>query len=564
MFIVQMVMTLLAFVLALLGAVRPPHPIFQEAPPPVEDEVPDLEAPVVADDEDPEDRKKRFRDLGAEDCETNFSGTGVMNFTAREKKLLLQIFKNCKDYWKQSNCEHHRDQRRGPQVKHYRWRPDDIYQFFRRITGVSAMSLSEIKAQRDADDEKNGPEGWVMPSKRETERTEVNKKALEVVLPDLDKFIREEIEKARKGSFLTVKILAERASAKFECTIKKHRMRRALKRLGYEYKARNGKYVNRRSEPGNLAKLKEFCEWVHANVAQAPDTGLYRFTIPVGFGDGANEYTKAFRGRSWVTRDDPKLLTSEKGRSKDSGQRLNMLGAIYSSSYDMDSFQTWNSADKGKSQYATNQDIVDHTVSHVLPNLPGGCGAVYVLDNASNNKMIEEGLRAATSTELHDWINEHDPDAPRFQRFWEEEAEAKNETELKKALFKYIRTNIEDFTKLARECKLRGVGLRYLPAYYPECNPIELIWAHIKREFKATSVDLPWKERLEIAHSKITEEQIELSFDRSIRYCLDRLVELRATAGEPGEGVHGGEAREDQVIFDGDHDEDHEEWINEM
>ena len=63
MFIVQMVMTLLAFVLALLGAVRPPHPIFQEAPPPVEGEVPDLEAPIVADDEDPEDRKKRFRDL---------------------------------------------------------------------------------------------------------------------------------------------------------------------------------------------------------------------------------------------------------------------------------------------------------------------------------------------------------------------------------------------------------------------------------------------------------------------------------------------------------------------
>ena len=62
-----------------------------------------------------------------------------------------------------------------------------------------------------------------------------------------------------------------------------------------------------------------------------------------------------------------------------------------------------------------------------------------------------------------------------------------------------------------------------------------------------------------MAHSKITEEQIELSFDRSIRYCLDRLVELRATAG-----VHGGEGREDQVIYDGDHDEDHEEWINEQ
>ena len=152
-----------------------------------------------------------------------------------------------------------------------------------------------------------------------------------------------------------------------------------------------------------------------------------------------------------------------------------LVRSQYSSSYDMDSFQTWNSADKGKSQYATNQDIVDHTVSHVLPNLPGGCGAVYVLDNASNNKMIEEGLRAATSTELHDWINEHDPDAPRFQRFWEEEAEAKNETELKKALFKYIRTNIDGFTKLARECKLRGVGLRYLPCLlYTSPSPRDL------------------------------------------------------------------------------------------
>ena len=58
--------------------------------------------------------------------------------------------------------------------------------------------------------------------------------------------------------------------------------------------------------------------------------------------------------------------------------------------------------------------------------------------------------------------------------------------------------------------------------------------------------------------------KIELSFDRSIRYCLDRLVELRATAGEPGEGVHGGEGHEDHVIYDGDHDEDHEEWINEQ
>ena len=59
------------------------------------------------------------------------------------------------------------------------------------------------------------------------------------VLP-VHPFVREEIETAQKGGYLTVKILAEKATAKFECAtpIKKHRMKRALKRLGYEYKAR--------------------------------------------------------------------------------------------------------------------------------------------------------------------------------------------------------------------------------------------------------------------------------------------------------------------------------------
>ena len=559
-FILNMVMLLLIFVLA-PRLIRPPHRIFQ---PPAPDG-PDLEAPPPPPPaEDPEDRKKRFKKLGGEDCTTKFSGTGI-DFTAREKKFIQYIWKNCEEFWNIPNCEHKKDGRRGPQVKHFRWRPTDVYKFFEELTGVSSSALSTIKKERDTDDESNGPEGWVMPPARTgATRTEVNKNALEVVLPDLDEFIRDEIKKARKGSHLTVKILAERATKYFDCgqPIKHQRMKRTLHRLGYQYKTREGKYENRRSDPENLKKLRAFCEWVYDNVAYDPATGLYNFTIPVAFGDGANEYTKAFRGRSWMLQSDPELRTCEKGRKKDPGQRLNMLGAVYANSYDMESFETWNSADKDKNKYAKSEDIVRHTMNHVVPNLPRGTGAVYVLDNASNNKKIEEGLRDEKSDKVQDWINQHDPDPPRFQKFWAENSEGKTDKQLKEAYFKYIRAHIDEFTELAQKLRQEDIQLRYLPAYYPECNPIELIWAHIKREFKATDASLPWKQRVELAHAKVTQEQIELSFDRSIRYCLDRLEELRAT-----DTVHGGEGGDDRVVYDDEDDDDvrdGEAWLNEV
>ena len=557
MFIVNMAMAFMTVILAVQG-VRPMHRIFGPPPAPeVAAPEPDLEAPNEEEDEEgEEERKKRFRRLGAEDCSTNFSGSGH-DFTAREKKLLLQIWKNCENYWKINNCEHSRDGRRGTgRVQHYKWRPKDVRAWFAQITGVDATNIGNFTAEMKKNDEAHGPEGWVMPPNRK--RKEVNATALEVVLPDLDAFIRDEIKKARKGGHLTVKILAEKATKYFDCgrPIKPQRMKRALKRLGYEYKSRDGKYVNRRTTPENLAKLKKFCEWVFANVTQ-DERGLYTFKVPVGFGDGANEYTKAFRGRSWVLRMVPELMTAEKGRKKDTGTRLNMLGAIYSHSYDMNSFTTWSSSDKTKNKYCKSSDIVDHTVDHVCPNLPSGTGAVYVLDNAANNKKVEDDLRNASTDEIHDWINEHDLDQARFNAFWKANSEGKTEKQQKAELLRYIRLHIDEFTDLARLLREHDVKLLYLPAYYPECNPIELIWAHIKREFKATDVNLPWKQRLEIAHSKITEEQIDLSFDRSIRYCLDRLVELRDTDTVHGEGV------DDHVVYDDEDASDEEAWLNE-
>ena len=541
----NMLMILLGFMMAVRG-VKPRHPIFQEAPPvevaPVED--PDEEE----EDDDLEDataRKKRFKKRGAEDTQAKLFGRGI-DFTAREKKFLLKIWDNIEEYWAISNCEVLKDNRRNQNRIRYRQRPADVHQFFREITGVADSTLSKIKKEMKKNDEKHGPAGMVMPSNRTgVKRKAVNHTALEVVLPDMDEFIRDEIIEARKGGHLTVRILATKATAYFTCnTIRPQRMRRALKRMGFEYDDRKGWYVNRRNDPKNLEKLRLYCEWVYDNVIQQEGTGLYTFKMPVAFGDGANEYTNSFRGRSWMLRKDPVLSSCEKSRKKDSGERVNMLGAIYSHSFDMNSMTAWNSKEKGKNSYAKGADIMTHTLDHVLPNLPYGTGAVYVLDNASNNKKVEDDLKHANNEELHEWINEHDPDQQRFDTFWNEES-LKNPTaaQEKKMLFKYIRDNIDELSELAVELRRNSVELKYLPAYFPECNPIELIWAHIKREYKATDSKLHWKQRLDMAHAKITEEQMELAIDKSIRYCLTRLEELRTD-----DNVHDG--GEDKIYED--------------
>ena len=117
----------------------------------------------------------------------------------------------------------------------------------------------------------------------------------------------------------------------------------------------------------------------------------------------------------------------------------------------------------------------------------------------------------------------------------------------------YIRANIDDFTELALHLRQNGRTLRYLPKYYPECNPIELVWAYIKQEYKKTDSKLPWRQRLDLAHEGVTEDQIEKCFDKSIRYCLDRLMEFNQC-----EDVH--RVEKDYEIID---DADNEEWMEE-
>ena len=546
---------MLMFVCVML-VVKGPHPIF--GPPP--GAIPDLENPDEEEVETPGHKRRRFEQMGGEHMDDKIYGTGV-DFTVREKRFVLKLYENCVAYWNRDNCESL--EVRGMNETWWRHRPRDVRnEFFTEITGISGMTVTRLQSQRDTDSEVCGPVGMLMPSRRTgAEREGCDKKALEAVFADLDEFIRDEIDKARKQKYLTTCILAQKATDYFRSRITPQRMRRALKRLGYEYKKREGKYINRRCEGKNLFKLKSFCEWVEGHVEYNEEADMYKFTIPVAFGDGASEYTKSFRAKSWMMSGDPKLSKCEKPRKdKDGGQRLNMLGAIYGNSFDMASFTAWNSQQQGKNPYATYDDIKTHTIAHVLPNLPcPGCGSVYVLDNASNNKKVDDYLKTATADGVHDWLNENDPNPARFQTWWENESKkCSTAAQEKKAMFRYIRDNVDELTDLALFLRTVDVGLRYLPAYYPECNPIELIWAFIKREYKATDVNKPWRERLDEAHAKITEKQIEMAIDRSIRYSLDRLQELRRDGL-----VHNEDTLDPHVVYDEDDDHDSEdEWLN--
>ena len=538
--------------LCLMMAVKGPHPIFgPPAPPPPPPPI-DLEAQK-------KERNRKVRKLGARHISDKLFGKGI-DFTVRERLFLLKIFENCEKFWKRSNADgKYVDARSNDDGRWYRFRPRDIYKFFEDITGVSSANISEIRDELKTDNDKCGPKDFLMPTGRTgKKRVWVSKNALEVVFPDLDKYIKEEIEKARKRKHLTIGILSESASEYFQFRITRQRMKRALKRLGYEYADRAGKYINRRHEPQNLAKLRAFCQWVKDHCVYNADTDLYTFTIPVAFGDGANEYTRAFRSRSWLLRNDPLLSTCEKPRKKDCGQRVNMLGAIYSNAFDMASFTAWNSSEAGKNPYAKHDDIYHHTMTHVLPNLGGpGSGAVYVLDNAGNNKKVVDGFQEAKADDIHDWINAHDPDMERWEKYWLEESPAcSTKLQEKAMMLRYIRDHVDEFSILAQELKKRGVKLVYLPAYYPECNPIELIWAYIKKEYKATDAKKPWRQRLDEAHAKVTEEQVDKCFDHSIRYCLDRLMEFEKNqVVVPVDG--------DGIVDDGDDWMDEEECDDE-
>lgn len=107
-------------------------------------------------------------------------------------------------------------------------------------------------------------------------------------------------------------------------------------------------------------------------------------------------------------------------------------------------------------------------------------------------------------------------------------------TEKKKWLRAYIKgkkimqTELE---KLAADC---GCVIKYIPPYFPECDPVEYVWSRVKPAFKKTNRTLHYSTRLSRAYSGVDEAFIRSQVARSIRWCRERhLATLANDAAAP-------------------------------
>ena len=411
-------------------------------------------------------------------------------------------------YWAMSACD-------GKRYKRwFRYRPRDVWQQFALLTGCSATNLTTYRRERD----ENG--GYVFPSKREDKRDGARAEALECVEPELPDYIREKIRAARKRDHLTLGKLAQMCSDYFSFRITRQRLKRRMGRMGFFYGERTGKFEDRRNTPENERQLKAYCEFVENNTEYNEETDRYFYTRGVGFGDGACDWARSFFKRSWMFAG---CTTRECAKSRDEGERINMVGSIYSHTYDPNSITSWASTEADKVKYTTGSEVLDHIVKHVLPNGP----TFYVLDNAKNNRRIDPAAHKLENDDLASWIEENDHhEATKFNDYWKSECDGETTKRgLRGKLMKYIREN--DLTEVAIVLRSHGIIPRYLPRYFPELNPIELIWAIIKARYKKTDATRPWKERLKEAIDSVTEEEIERAIDHTIRYALKTLKQLK-------------------------------------
>ena len=107
--------------------------------------------------------------------------------------------------------------------------------------------------------------------------------------------------------------------------------------------------------------------------------------------------------------------------------------------------------------------------------------------------------------------------------------------------------------------KYNGMEVKYLPPYYSELNPIELLWAEVKRVYRdETSPEDEWEKRMKEAWSSITPQFVESCFDRSIRWALKKhkeREEAKAKAAAPAAAADIGAGEDDMDEDDHEYEE---------
>ena len=469
---------------------------------------------------------------------------------------------------------------------------DWFRQHFKEVTGFDVTQAQKF------DKEQKENNGYLKP--RDDKGPETKK--LEEQFHELPDWMDKQVEQATHGGYLTIKRLMKRFKEDFimqcegplqdgEAVVQpvmampgKHAFRRALHRMNFKYMKRRVKRLEARESEAVLQQLDESTQWTVENHLYGPSKYVpgkmvysYQPKVRVGFGDESYMNSTEYRDSSW---------TSQKMRYKDflkRNSRLAMVHTIFSEK-NMDTEGDWivkpaiwctewkKKRENFRFYGKTNAENLEAIYGDGLFALAKGAKAdnknILFLDNYSAHKRVRDELRG-TAQDIIDWVNgeknnEVDEELRNVVLALCNSASARDVEVDRKELLKALTDKgvpILAMEVLAK--KYNGMEVKYLPPYYSELNPIELLWAEVKRFYRdETSPEDDWDKRMKEAWSSITPQFVESCFDRSIRWALKKhkeREEAKAKAAAPAAAADI-EAGEDDMDED---DHEYEELLAE-
>ena len=527
------------------------------------------------------------------DVHDELFGTG-WEHTVYTKAILIHVEKGLRKLWTTDD---------GTDYKHRISRPHEVVrpngarskkfedwfrQHFKEVTGF------EVTQAQKFDKEQRENNGYLKPRGDKGPET----KKLEEQFHQLPDWMEKQVERATHGGYLTIKRLMKRFKEDFikqcegplqegEEVVQpvmampgKHAFRRALHRMNFKYMKRRVKRLEARESEPVLQKLDECTQWTVENHLYGPSKYVpgkmvysYQSGVRVGFGDESYMNSTEYRDSSW---------TSEKVRYKDflkRNSRLAMVHTIFSEK-NMDTEGDWivkpaiwctewkKKRENFRFYGKTNAENLEAIYGDGLFALAKGAKAdnknILFLDNCSAHKRVRDELRG-TAQDIIDWVNgeknnEVDEELRNVVLALCNSADARDmEVDRKELLKALTDKGVPIFAMEVLAKKYNGMEVKYLPPYYSELNPIELLWAEVKRVYRdETSPEDDWEKRMEEAWSSITPQFVESCFDRSIRWALKKhkeREEAKAKAAAPAAAAEIGAGEDDMDEDDHEYEE---------
>ena len=376
---------------------------------------------------------------------------------------------------------------------------------------------------------------------------------------DLFDFICGKIENAKKGSFVTIDTLKRDLMHEEGAKVSKRFLRRTLKRMGFRWVKRKGKWLSRRGEERVQRRLFEFCKWAVAHSKRVVEGGKVRYqwssVKPIGFQDETSIYDGEFRKYSWVA---PVEKGSKKvdhfyDVGKGQGTRVNILHTIFTKVDQPESSPGvpsclihWKSSWTGKKhpyigEHCTGDHIEKYFCEEVFHHVSPG-GAVCV-DNASTHKVYADSMRDMDSNALEGHIETKIAKAAKgsyragfVKSQWKKLKSKYVDSPKESTMREFIKRHHLMDTVLREKGALYDVEVVYLAQYHPEANPIERYWALLKHRYYDTDPSKPHAQRMAEALSGIPTDFVQKCIEKSLKWVHDKFDELSALPKFGGSG----------------------------